>query len=98
MSTGNQTILNLIKADHRGILRLYKQLEETSDKDQRQKVLNTLIREIAVHSTLEEAVVYPKIEQKQDKTTADTMRAEHQPVKNELYEIDQIGYVVSAFI
>lgn len=59
----------------------------------KQRILNTLIREIATHSALEETVVYPMIETKQNKGVADQMRAEHLAVKEALYQVDQIGYV-----
>lgn len=120
--SNTNSILELIKADHRGILRLHHQLtKEDVDTDMKQRVLNTLIREIAVHSALEEwvfgggkgvrstnnltlktsdthrVVVYPKIETKQDRSIADQMRADHQKVKNNLYQVDQIGYVVGTF-
>ncbi|KAI9027836.1 hypothetical protein DFJ74DRAFT_505029 [Hyaloraphidium curvatum] len=116
MAAGGETILTLIKADHRGFLRLAQQLEnDVVDKDLRQRILNTFIREVAVHSTLEEACVYPMITTKMGQEVSNQMRAEHQvrcgtlwlcarrpdtrsslaeqPVKDKLYEVDQIGYV-----
>ncbi|KAJ3342815.1 hypothetical protein HDU93_000945 [Gonapodya sp. JEL0774] len=62
--------------------------KNTTDPELKDRIANTIIREVAVHSTVEEIVVYPVIEKTMGKEHADRLRAEHQEVKGNLYSFD----------
>jgi hypothetical protein len=52
--------------------------------------LNSLVREIAIHSVAVEVAIYPLLEKKLSSDTAKHSREEHQLVKNNLYQIDRM--------
>ncbi|KXS21073.1 hypothetical protein M427DRAFT_27528 [Gonapodya prolifera JEL478] len=84
------SIGNRIMSDHKAIFDLYDRYQAATDPNLREKIENTIIREIAVHSTVEEIVVYPVIEKnfENGKAHADKLRAEHLQVKKDFQNFD----------
>jgi len=83
-----ETLLN----DHRTVESLFKQFEITSDLIEKRAILCTLIKEISVHSVLEEEFIYPLFLSKglEDGEELNCQHLdEHQQVKNTLDKIDQ---------
>ncbi|KAK4052902.1 hypothetical protein OIO90_004178 [Microbotryomycetes sp. JL221] len=78
-----------ITIDHNNIKYLFVEYKKQSktDDDIRAKIVNTLIREIAIHSEAEEATVYRSLA-KQDQSIADHFRQEHQELEQVLYSLD----------
>ncbi|KAJ3081251.1 hypothetical protein HK102_002475, partial [Quaeritorhiza haematococci] len=78
--------------DHREVAKLYEKYKLTPkiDLDVRQRIVNSIIREIAMHSVSEEVNIYPLFERilTAGKELADGNRKEHQSVKNNLYKVD----------
>jgi iron-sulfur cluster repair protein YtfE (RIC family) len=58
----------------------------------RNRLINSLIRELAVHSVTEEVIIYPQFEKHLSRgmQLAQQARQEHQQLKNDLYELDQM--------
>ncbi|KXS15430.1 hypothetical protein M427DRAFT_56778 [Gonapodya prolifera JEL478] len=84
------SISKRIISDHKVIFHLYDRYQDATDPNLREKIENTIIREIAVHSAVEEIVVYPVIEKnfENGKAQADKLRAEHLQVKKDLQNFD----------
>jgi len=84
------SISKRIISDHRAFFNLYDQYKTESNPEMRDRIANTIIREVAIHSTAEEVVVYPVIEKnfENGRDHAQRLRAEHQDVKNDLYNFD----------
>jgi len=78
--------------DHKVIKNLAQRFESEKNTDELQKIANTIIREIAVHSTCEEINLYPAFEKHfpNGKEMADHSREEHLQVKKDLYKLDSM--------
>ncbi|CAG8606829.1 16953_t:CDS:2, partial [Funneliformis caledonium] len=76
--------------DHSIIKTLWKRFNDEKDDNERQKIANTLIREISLHSATEEIVLYPLVEKHMDdgKKFADHNREEHLQIKKDAYKLD----------
>ncbi|CAG8727471.1 12688_t:CDS:2 [Rhizophagus irregularis] len=72
-------IVSEIIDDHKIIRNLAQRYENENNTDERQKIANTVIREIAVHSACEEINLYPAFERHftNGKEIADHSREEH---------------------
>lgn len=81
--TGNTTVSDAIKHDHREIEQYYDQIINATDADTKTRYQNLFTWELARHSIGEELVVYPALEKYVDggKALADRDRQEHQKVR-----------------
>jgi hemerythrin superfamily protein len=79
----------LVEDDHRSVERLFSMFE-SGDGDRR-ATAEQLVRELSVHATAEEQVVYPELSKHvaDGAILADEARAEHQRMKELLVEIDR---------
>lgn len=84
-------VVTTLEADHRRVEELFKSYQRTT-ADQRQQVLDELVRELSVHAALEEQIVYPTIRAKLDQGTeaADHAVDEHQQVKQLLADLEKL--------
>jgi hemerythrin superfamily protein len=81
-----QDAIGILKQDHRKVEALFSQFEKaTSNK---QSILNQIIKELSIHATVEENLVYPLLEDI-DKVADDAAEAyeEHHVVKMMLAEL-----------
>ena len=58
-------VFKLLKQDHQEVKQLFKKIEETSDGaiKTREKTFKELARELAVHASVEERIVYPRLQE-----------------------------------
>lgn len=56
-------VTKMLKEDHRRVQELFKRFESTEDSRERQQIAAEAIRELEVHSTLEEEIVYPVLQE-----------------------------------
>lgn len=91
--TGNTTVSDAIKHDHREIEQYYDQIINATDADTKTRYQNLFTWELARHSIGEELVVYPALEKYVDggKAMADKDRQEHKKVKEMLYKFQQLS-------
>ncbi|CAG8639587.1 6324_t:CDS:2 [Scutellospora calospora] len=84
-------IISEVIEDHNVIKDLNSRYNKEMDACEKQKIANTIVREIAVHSAAEEICAYPLIEKHliDGKKIADKSREEHLQLKKDLYELDQ---------
>lgn len=80
-------------AEHRVVDQLYFEYKNTEDAGIKKQKVNMIIHELSQHAAKEEMVVYPVIRAKLPNGEALFQRAvnEHQEVKNDLYQIDQLS-------
>lgn len=85
----------VIRQDHRAIFDLYERWKQTPQHllEEKQKIANSLIREVSVHSVAEEITVYPLYDKKlaNGVSTHQHSLQEHQQVKDQLYELDKLN-------
>lgn len=81
--TGNTSVSDAIKHDHREIEQYYDQIINATDADTKTRYQNLFTWELARHSIGEELVVYPALEKYVDggKAMADRDRQEHKKVR-----------------
>lgn len=85
-------VLSVLKTDHRTVEKIFKKLEATTAKAERQRteLFSLLKKELDAHAHTEEAIFYPRIKDKRQTHTI-TLEAyeEHALVKHLLKELDQ---------
>lgn len=81
----------LLIDDHNRVRQLYSQFENTRSFDEKRRIMNDIIREIAIHSSVEERVIYPLIQKWMPKGQYlyETATTDHQVVKEILYGFDK---------
>jgi hemerythrin superfamily protein len=89
--TGNKRdAVSLLKADHRKVDALFKEFEGARSANQKQQLINQIIKELTIHATVEEDLVYPILEDAdQEKTAEGAQEAveEHHLLKMALAEL-----------
>lgn len=78
--------VSLLKADHRKVEGLFKEYEKSEDNDDKRAILQQIIKELTVHTTVEESKVYPILEHK-DVEGSNEAYEEHHLVKVILDEL-----------
>jgi hemerythrin-like domain-containing protein len=53
----------VLKNDHRNVERLFERFERSRSAAERKRVADELVRELSVHATIEEQLVYPRLRQ-----------------------------------
>jgi hypothetical protein len=87
--SGKQDVIGILKADHRKVEKLFTEFEEARGA-RKKTVVNQIIKELTVHSAVEEEMVYPLLLESKEEDTADGSREayeEHHLLKVELAEI-----------
>ncbi|KAI1372641.1 HHE domain protein [Hypoxylon crocopeplum] len=86
-------ISQAIQQDHDELKDYYNRIVKSKDPDEQRRFQNAFIWELARHSIAEELVVYPTLEKAVSDGTqrADHDRAEHQKVKEQLYEFQKLN-------
>jgi hemerythrin superfamily protein len=83
---------DLIKQDHRAVEQLFQRFESTEpgQVDRRRELVEVMIRELSVHASIEETVLYPEISEAvtAGKELIEEGLEEHQDAKETLNELD----------
>jgi hemerythrin-like domain-containing protein len=53
----------LLKNDHRDIEQLFQRFEGSRSAEERRRIADTLVRELSIHASIEEQLVYPRLRQ-----------------------------------
>lgn len=90
-SSGDRDAIDLLKADHRKVEELFSQFEKAGSATNKQSILDQIIKELSIHATIEENLVYPLLEdsRKVSDKTAEAYE-EHHVVKMMLAELADI--------
>jgi hemerythrin superfamily protein len=81
--------VGLLKADHRKVDKLFKEFEGAKTTSSKQKLMDEIVKELTVHASIEEDLVYPLLETQEGKTAERTQEAneEHHLLKVALAEL-----------
>ncbi|KAI0972591.1 hypothetical protein F4678DRAFT_44474 [Xylaria arbuscula] len=81
-----------IKEDHQQLKDYYNRAVNSKDPDEQERYENAFIWELARHSIAKEIVVYPAFEKdiENGRDIADHDRAQHQQLKEQLYEFQKL--------
>lgn len=84
--------VEIIKRDHRKVEELFKEYEDSDENafDTRTQIVERIIRELKLHTEMEEVILYPRVEEvfndKDDKLVEEAY-AEHEVIKRILEEL-----------
>ena len=80
MATQSNSVLTMLKADHKKVKELFAEYEAATPRKQ-EDIAQTTIQELEIHTGLEEALIYPAIRKgtKDDKLMNEATE-EHHPV------------------
>ena len=88
-------VLDMLKSDHRKVQELFEQFESSQDSRSKARIAEETLRELEVHATLEEKLIYPAIRKKIDQEDVmDEALEEHHVAHvliNELKRMDRSG-------
>jgi len=84
----------LLAADHRNVEDIFERLEELSDDDsaskEKRELCRNLVRELSVHTTIEEAIFYPAVKRSVGEAKELVLQSleQHDIVKWELHALE----------
>lgn len=95
----SQSIDQLIKDDHEHIRMLYNKAKIEPDPTVKQRLVNSFIRELSIHSDAEEEVLYPAYSKymPNGSNEADKARSEHLQIKKAVKNIDGLDVKGESF-
>jgi len=64
--TSTNPVFEMLKADHEKVKILFAQFEETNDSRTKERIVRQTLRELDVHTKVEETLLYPAIRRKID--------------------------------
>jgi len=89
-----QDIISLIIQDHRKALNIFDQYEQVFDVDRREQLVRQAIRELSLHASKEEMVLYENLKNDDlainGKKLAEHGWEEHEEAKKLLYQLDVV--------
>lgn len=89
-ATEAQDVFEVLKADHRRVEELFSQFEE-ADKRTRAQIAEETLRELTIHMTIEEELVYPAMREVLDEEeTIDEAEEEHHVAKLLMKELSKM--------
>lgn len=81
--------INLLKADHRTVEKLFAQFEKTEDDAKREEIVGQIIMELRVHMQLEEEIFYPESREfVEEELTVNEAIVEHQGAKDLMEQLE----------
>jgi hypothetical protein len=91
MTASDVNAIELLKDDHEKVKGIFEQFEETDDQDRKQELARQAIRELKIHSAIEEEIFYPAVRQETDeKEIVDEAEEEHHVVKLLISELEDM--------
>lgn len=69
--------IEMLKADHKKVKGLFKDFEKCEKRAEKKKILNEIMTELAVHSAIEEKLIYPLLEKKDIEKTLEAYEEHH---------------------
>lgn len=78
-----ETPINMLKADHRKVEKLFDDFYGETENDERSDIAEKIFKELRIHMQLEEEMLYPMIEQvsSEGEKMGQHARQDHQKVK-----------------
>ena len=90
-TTTQQDAIELLTTDHDAVEQIFRQLEAAPEGDTRDRLVDSVIRELSVHAAIEEQILYPAMRRALPNGDALVEEAieEHQQVKETLAAIER---------
>lgn len=79
--------ITLLKADHRLVEQLFERFEKTRTPSQKAKIANQICTELAIHTTIEEEILYPAVQGEVEDDMLNEAYVEHDGAKMLIAEI-----------
>lgn len=87
-----QDAIQLLKADHRAVEKLFKEFEKAKDDSQKERIATQVILELRVHTQIEEEILYPASrEVLKDEDIVNEAIVEHQAAKDLMEQIEDMS-------
>jgi len=87
--SSSQNAIALLKADHKAVKALFQQFDDARTATQKQKLAETICRELTVHTQIEEEIFYPAAREAiEDSDLLDEAAVEHQSAKELISQIE----------
>ncbi|GAA6050882.1 hypothetical protein JCM3770_005754 [Rhodotorula araucariae] len=87
-SHGNGDVYSEIIVDHNNVKDLYHRYKQSTSTEEKSTLVNTIIRELAMHSEAEEISVYNDLEKRGLASESKLLRDEHEELEKQLYSVD----------
>ncbi|HEY2990598.1 MAG TPA: hemerythrin domain-containing protein [Candidatus Binatia bacterium] len=83
--------VQLLRQDHQKVQELFKQFEESEDRQTKKQIAATALNELKVHAALEEELFYPAVRQEIDEEEkVDEAEEEHHVAKLLISELEKM--------
>lgn len=91
--TATADAIGVLKKDHHAVEQLFRRFERARSAGERKRVADRIVRELSIHSAIEEQLVYPAVRSRLDGQIPDVLHAleEHHFAKVALAEIERLG-------
>jgi len=88
--------ITMLKADHRKVKELVEKFQKSESRKEQLELLKMIVKELTVHSTLEEELVYPLIDKLEHDKTQEGIEEHHvvRLVLAELYDIPSVDEMI----
>ena len=88
---GASSVTDMLREDHKKVKGLFEEFEQAEDTKAKQKIVETALTELEVHSKLEEELIYPAIREEIDNDgLMDEALEEHHVVHGLLEELKKM--------
>lgn len=88
---GMLSVTDMLRKDHKKVKGLFEEFEKAKDATTKQRIVETVLTELEVHSKLEEALIYPAIRAEiDDDDLMDEALEEHHVVHGLLVELKKM--------
>lgn len=85
------SVTDMLRKDHKKVKRLFEEFEQADDAKSKQRIVETVLTELAIHSKLEEELIYPAIRAEiDDDDLMDEALEEHHVVHGLLVELKKM--------
>lgn len=89
-SKKNKTYVDLLLEDHKRLKALFKKFENTGNSSEKKTIAETVLRELKVHMTIEEEIVYPALREVVEEDAMDEADVEHHVAKILMSELSRM--------
>ncbi|HEX9400100.1 MAG TPA: hemerythrin domain-containing protein [Anaeromyxobacter sp.] len=85
--------ISVLKNDHQAVEQLFRRFERTKSAADRKRLADRMVRELSIHTAIEEQLVYPMLRRRLDGRAPGVLLAleEHHLAKLALVEIERLG-------
>lgn len=100
MAQRDRDVTQILTTDHKEMLALLAQLEQTVDPEQRRDIIDTVTAEVMRHAVAEEMYVYPAIEERVPNGTAavEHDKEEHEEIVQVMKQLEELDSRDAAFM